>query len=50
MNPNVRINVSFKNNIRDITLYTYLMINKRDKSSYIKDLLEKEMIKEQSAP
>ena len=49
MNSNVRINVSFKNNIRDITLYTYLM-NKRDKSSYIKDLLEKEMNREQSAP
>jgi len=48
MNNNVRINVSFKNSIRDITLYTYLM-EKRDKSSYIKDLLEKEMIKEQSA-
>jgi len=49
MNSNVRINVSFKNTIRDITLYKYLM-DKRDKSSYIKDLLEKEMIKEQSAP
>jgi len=46
MNSNVRINISFKNDVRDITLYTYLQ-TKRDKSSYIKDLLEKEMKKEQ---
>ena len=46
MNINPRINVSFKNNVEDITLYNYL-IKKRDKSGYIKDILEKEMKKEQ---
>lgn len=44
---NLRINISFKNDDRDFKLYAYLM-DKRDKSSYIKDLLEKEMIKEQN--
>ena len=45
-NINPRINVSFKNDIEDITLYKYLM-GKRDKSGYIKDGLEREMKKEQ---
>ena len=46
MNVNPRINVSFKNDIEDITLYQFL-IKKRDKSGYIKDILEKQMKKEQ---
>lgn len=44
---NLRVNVSFKNDERDYAIYSYLQ-NKRDKSSYIKDLVEKEMLKEQA--
>jgi len=42
---NLRINISFKNDKRDFVLYEYL-INKRDKSSYIKTILEKAMLEE----
>ena len=48
---NLRINISFKNDNRDFALYSHLQ-TKRDKSSYIKDLLEikmlKDMVKEQN--
>lgn len=39
---NLRLNISFKNNDADFKIYAYLQ-TKRDKSSYIKDLIEKEM-------
>jgi len=46
-NDNLRINISFKNNEEDIILYSYLK-KKRDKSNYIKDLIEADMSKENS--
>lgn len=39
---NLRINISFKNNEADFKIYSFLML-KRDKSSYIKDLVEREL-------
>ena len=42
---NLRINISFKNNIEDMKIYAFMQ-TKRDKSSYIKDLLELQIIKE----
>jgi len=44
---NIRINISFKNDKRDFELYDYLQ-KKRDKSSYIKSILEKAMIEEKA--
>jgi len=41
---NLRINISFKNNLEDMKIYAFMQ-TKRDKSSYIKDLLEVEMKK-----
>ena len=41
---NLRINISFKNNIEDMKIYAFMQ-TKRDKSSFIKDLLEVEMQK-----
>lgn len=41
---NLRINISFKNNNEDMILYSHLK-KKRDKSNYIKDLIEADMIK-----
>lgn len=46
-NDNLRINISFKNNDQDMVLYSHLK-KKRDKSNYIKDLIEEDMIKENS--
>jgi len=42
---NLRINISFKNNNQDIDLYSHLK-KKRDKSNYIKDLIEADMAKD----
>ena len=42
---NLRINISFKNNNQDMVLYNYLK-TRRDKSNYIKDLIEADMLKE----
>ena len=39
---NLRINISFKNIEKDLILYQYLQ-EKRDKSNYIKDLIEKDL-------
>lgn len=41
---NLRINISFKNNNEDMILYSHLK-KKRDKSNYIKDLIEADMTK-----
>ena len=42
---NLKVNISFKNNERDFILFQYLE-TKREKSNYIKDLIEKEMLKQ----
>jgi len=42
---NLRSNISFKNDTRDFALYAHLTA-KRDKSSFIKDLLEIKLLKE----
>ena len=42
---NLRVNISFKNDNRDFILYQYLL-TKREKSNFIKDLIEKEMLKQ----
>ena len=39
---NLRVNISFKNISKDLILYQYLQ-EKRDKSNYIKDLIEKDL-------
>ena len=39
------INLSFKNTQRDMTLYKFIQ-NKMGKSNYIKEVLEREMIRE----
>jgi len=39
------INLSFKNTQRDMTLYKFIQ-NKMGKSNYIKEVLEKEMLRE----
>lgn len=44
-NNNLRVNISFRNDDRDYKIYAYLQ-TKRDKSSYMKDLIEKEMLRE----
>lgn len=44
-NNNLRASVSFRNDDRDFKIYAYLQ-TKRDKSSFIKDLIENEMSKE----
>ena len=44
---NLRTQVSYKNDERDYKIYEYLQ-TKRDKSSYIKDLIEADMLKEQN--
>jgi len=46
-NNNLRTNFSYRNDDRDYKIYAYLQ-TKRDKSSFIKDLIEREMLKEQS--
>ncbi|MGH4051962.1 MAG: hypothetical protein ACREVX_11555 [Clostridium sp.] len=40
---NLRINISFNNNNQDMVLYSHLK-KKRDKSNYIKDLIEADMV------
>lgn len=40
--PNLRMNISFRNNELDYRIFDYID-KKRDKSSYIKDLVEKDM-------
>jgi len=44
---NLRTQVSYKNDDRDYKIYAYLQ-KQRDKSSFIKDLIEKEMLKDNS--
>lgn len=46
-NNNLRTMVSYRNDERDYKIYEYIQ-SKRDKSSYIKDLIEKDMLKERS--
>ena len=46
-NNNLRVTVSFRNTDIDFKIYAYLQA-KRDKSSYVKDLIEKEMLKEEN--
>lgn len=46
-NKNLRINISFKNDKNDFELYKY-WFNKRGRSGYIKNILEREMLKEKS--
>ena len=46
MNQSIRVNISFKNEIKDIVLYNYLK-TKRSISGYMKDLIEADMIKQQ---
>lgn len=43
---NLRAAVSFRNDERDYKIFEYLQ-KQRDKSSFIKDLLEREMLKAQ---
>jgi len=45
MNKNIRVSISFANNEKDYKVYLYLQ-TKRDKSNYIKSLIEVEMKKE----
>ena len=47
MNTNLRTQVSYRNDDRDFKIYGYLQ-KKRDKSSYIKDLIEADMLKEEN--
>jgi len=42
---NLRIPISFRNDNRDFEIYAHLQ-GKRDKSSYVKDLIEADMLKE----
>lgn len=42
---NLRTTFSYRNDERDYKIYAYLQ-TKRDKSSFIKDLIEREMLKE----
>ena len=42
---NLKVNISFKNNERDFVLFQYLE-TKREKSNFIKDLIEKEMLRQ----
>ena len=42
---NLTTNISYRNDERDFKIYAYIQ-SKRDKSSFIKDLIEKEMLKE----
>ena len=42
---NLRIPISFRNDNRDFEIYAHLQ-GKRDKSSYVKDLIEADMKKE----
>ena len=42
-NNNLRVTVSFRNTDTDFKIYAYLQA-KRDKSSYVKDLIEKDML------
>ena len=44
---NIKINVSFANTDRDYKVFEYLQ-TKRDKSNFIKDLVESQMKLEQS--
>ena len=44
---NLRTQVSYRNTERDYKIYAFVQ-NLRDKSSFIKDLLEREMLKEQN--
>ena len=44
-NLNKTINLSFKNTERDMALYKFIQ-NKMGKSNYIKEVLEKEMLRE----
>ena len=41
---NLRTQISYRNTTRDYAIYNFVQ-NLRDKSSFIKDLLEKEMLK-----
>lgn len=45
-NNSLRTMVSYRNDERDYNIYAFIQ-TKRDKSSYIKDLIEKDMLKEQ---
>ena len=44
---NLRMPISFRNDDRDFKIYAYLQ-SKRDKSSYVKDLIEKDMLKKEA--
>ena len=44
---NLRVPISFRNDERDYKIYAHIQ-NKRDKSSYIKDLIEADMKKEKA--
>ena len=43
-NDNPKINISFANSDRDLKVYLFLK-DKRDKSNYVKDLIEEDMKK-----
>jgi len=45
-NKNLRTQISYRNDERDYKIYAYVE-SKRDKSSYIKDLIEKDMLKKE---
>ena len=43
---NLKTQISYRNNDKDYKIYAFLQ-TKRDKSSFIKDLIEIEMLKEE---
>jgi len=45
-NNNLRTQISYRNDERDYKIYEYVQ-KLRDKSSYIKDLLEKDMLQKE---
>jgi len=47
-NNNLRTQISYRNDERDYKIFEYVQ-KLRDKSSYIKDLIEKDMLKKEKA-